>query len=261
MSEGWGASGGRLALSLDVEITANRIDSIVNKEEDPMLKQRPFLFRVVETKAKYITLDGEQVAEFASEGGWKIRFPQGSDQGTTARNSGKASLLRCYLDLKTPIARNDVRLEPQRLYMTARCWREEELDIAFRRLKPIQQRYETAKQILNEALSHETGDRRLDGTNIMETFAGMRDTAQLVLNRDEALRELQEAKNRFPSKYCEEDIPEGPWPGQVQWLSIEPQYVMIRRKKIVGDEYHNVGTWTVSPVLDNEAYEEETIIV
>lgn len=39
-------------------------------------------------------------------------------------------------------------------------------------------------------------------------------------------------------------------PGQVEWLTIEPLYLMVRRKKLLGEEYHVIGTWYATPELD-----------
>ena len=151
--------------------------------------------------------------------------------------------------------------------MTAKCWREEELDRALRRLFPIQRKYVQLQHQLDAVLQHETGDRRLDGTDPIQTLLGMKDTAQLVMEREDALRKYEEAKRVYPSVIPETttervtanevDLPEGPWPGQVEWLSMEPLYLMVRRQKLLGEEYHVIGTWSAIPLFDPSLAEEE----
>ena len=250
MPEEWAQSGGRLVLPLDVEITSDRL-ALSKSEQDPILKERPMILQTL-TNSTYITTKGQQTATFASQGGWRIRSPPSENL-----KQGWASSLRGFLDLTSSIERNDICLDAgERIYLTANCWREQALETAARRLQPITQEYERAQERLEKALAHETGDRRLDGTNLVDTLAGMRDTAQLVIERDEALRRLEEARTRYPSQFTVDTIPEGPWPGQVEWLSIEPRYLMVRRDKLLGEEYHVIGTWSVEPLLDDADGEE-----
>jgi hypothetical protein len=263
MPDTWGASGGRLVLTLDVQIVSDRL---LLKEEDPMLKQKPFLLKPVSSRATYITNQGQQTCTFAEEGGWKIRFPpsEGPNGGSSSGKKGHASSLRCFLDLKTPIQRNDISLPaPERIYFSAKCWREDEVERAYKRLKPIQDAFSMAQRKLDQALAHETGDRRLDGNDLIGTLAGMRDTAQLVLDRDEALRNLEQAKAWYPTM-AENDLPEGPWPGQIEWLSMEPRFLVVRRpsKNLIfgGDEFHVIGTWKAAPILDDEEYADDPSI-
>ena len=273
MPEEWGASGGRLVLSVDVQVDSDRISKKVDTQresvDDPLLKHNPFSMKLLSTKSTYITNKGEQICEFGEIGGWKIRFPlieQAQERansygrgGSNQKVTGRASTLRCYIDLLSTIERNDIKLNgKERIYLTSKCWREDDVEYAYERLKPIQQSYENAQERLDNALSHEYGDRRLDGNDIIDTIAGMKDTAQLVIERDQALRNYEEAKVIYPTIPLSK-LPEGPWPGQVEWLSLEPKMLLVRREKfLVGDEYHIIGTWTATPLLeDDDGYELE----
>ena len=121
-----------------------------------------------------------------------------------------------YLDLTCNIQKNDIYLEKgERIYMTAKCWREEELERGLNRLRPIHSNYRQAQERLNNALEHETGDRRLDGTDPLQTMLGMKDTAQLVLQRDEALRQYQEANRVYPT--IDETLDVVPTPDELEW--------------------------------------------
>ena len=61
------------------------------------------------------------------------------------------------------------------------------------RIVPFQTELKEAQQLLDDNLSHETGDRRLDGTDPIETIKAYGDMAALVLNRDRKQAALREA--------------------------------------------------------------------
>ena len=53
---------------------------------------------------------------------------------------------------------------------------------------------------------------------------------------------------------------EGPWPGQLEWLSIEPGYLLVRRSRFLDEEYHVVGKWKAEPVFDDDEGEVDASI-
>lgn len=210
MPDGWGKQGGRLVFDLPVQIASDRPSS---DQLDPMLQRNSFRLNPLST-TKFISMAGEQECVFGKEGGWKIRLPIG-------KASGEAAKLMCFVDLKSDIEKNDVSLKSgERIYLTAKSWREEELERALNRLRPIHAVFRHKQKQLTQALEHETGDRRLDGTDPIQTIIGMKDTAQLVIERDEALRQYQEANTVYPTVDPDSDaVPkaeelqwqEGPW--------------------------------------------------
>eukprot|EP00957_Ditylum_brightwellii_P157611 11996134-Ditylum_brightwellii.AAC.1 len=109
--------------------------------------------------------------------------------------NGKASSLNFYLDILTKGAsRNDVTIPTERIYFVANCWREKEFNIGRRSIEPIERSYRRAQQKLEKKLDHDTGDRRLDGTDALDTIAAYGDMAQLVQDRDDKLYKLKEAE-------------------------------------------------------------------
>merc|ERR1719343_1942134 len=86
---------------------------------------------------------------------------------------------------------------------------------------------------------------------------------RLVLDHEKALREYQEANIYFPTidddneefSWTKRELEwkEGPWPGEAEWLTVEPLFVMVRRMKFfVKEEYHVIGTWAAAPILQEE---------
>mmetsp|Transcript_20860 Transcript_20860/g.58000 ORF Transcript_20860/g.58000 Transcript_20860/m.58000 type:complete len:348 (-) Transcript_20860:663-1706(-) len=271
MPEDWGASGGRLAVPLNVIVSPDRPLGDT-RQQDPMLQRNTFqLLPQTSPVPTYITTEGEKEAQFGNVGEWKIRLPSGSAQGHAAK-------LMCYVDLKTRIQKNDVVLNKgERIYLTAKCWREEELERAAKLFQPIALNYQRKQERLEEALEHVSGDRRLDGVDPIQTLMGMKDTAQLVMSRDAARDEFDEAMRVYPNdlgwvekmnpdapmKLSADDlsIDEGPWPGQIEWLSVEPLFAMVRRTKLFGgEEYNVVGTWSISPNIPEEDGDQETSV-
>lgn len=181
---------------------------------------------------EYITMKGTQRIEL-SQGGWTVEFPPSG-----IYNRGKATKLKFYFDLITDLERNDIVLPAgTRLYFTTNAWREKEYDYGLIKIKPIRDEFQKAQQILDDQLSHESGDRRLDGNDPIETLKAYTDMTKLVLNRDRKRIELRNAINGqrdyghgYPGS---DDHPEGPWPGSTEWLTISednPIYARVPKK-------------------------------
>ena len=234
-----------------------------NDEEDESNRNRN---KNANNYFEYITMKGTQRIEL-SQGGWTVEFPPSG-----IYNRGKATKLKFYFDLVTDLERNDIVLPAgTRLYFTTKCWREQEYEYGLIKIKPIRDEFQIAQQILDDQLSHESGDRRLDGNDPIETLKAYKDMTKLVLNRDRKRMELRNAINGqkdyghgYPGS---DDHPEGPWPGSTEWLTISennPIYARVPKKNNKnknnllqqlmskgggggGDnDYHfgRVGTWT-----------------
>ena len=212
---------------------------------------------------KYITMQGSKTIDFAP-GGWTLQFPPGGKA-----NRGRASKLRFYFDLTTDLERNDISLPSgTRLYFAASAWREHEYEIGVHRVLPLQLSLQKAQEALDENLSHETGDRRLDGNDPIETLKAYKDMTALILNRDKLRAALREALDQDGHGYpASDDLPEGPWPGTTDWLTLSesnPIYARVPSTKLdknadgssngknmlqqlIGETqycYGRVGTWT-----------------
>ena len=133
----------------------------------------------------FINTQGETSVPFADDGAWKI----------ATRRTGKpgdAGNLRFWLDIagsakegNIAAQRNDVTIWSERLYCTANCWRQSELEKGLGRMRPVQADLEDAQAVIDERLSHEMGDRRLDETNPIDTAMASIDMAVLVKTWDD----------------------------------------------------------------------------
>jgi len=236
MSQEWGARGERLVFDLPVSATSDKPST---DQEDAMLERNSYRLSPLSGATTYTTEEGDKQCAFAPGGEWKIQMPRGVA-------NGKAGKFMSYIDLKTPIRKGDISLDAgDRIYLTAKCWTEQELDRGLTRIQPYQKEYRYRVDKLAKASPDQTGYLRL------------------VIDRDNALREYQEANIYFPT--IDDDDPEfnwnadslewseGPWPGEQEYLTIEPLFLMVRRMKFfVKEEYHVIGTWAATPIVEDE---------
>eukprot|EP00521_Asterionellopsis_glacialis_P006608 CAMPEP_0195284922 /NCGR_PEP_ID=MMETSP0707-20130614/2944_1 /TAXON_ID=33640 /ORGANISM="Asterionellopsis glacialis, Strain CCMP134" /LENGTH=231 /DNA_ID=CAMNT_0040344331 /DNA_START=209 /DNA_END=904 /DNA_ORIENTATION=+ len=231
MPTNWGSSGGRLVLPMDVVVESDSCSSRDELVGSGALKIRPL------EPASFINDRGEQKVSI-KEGGWKIALPPGK--------KGHAAKLQFWLDFETEASRNDVTLPVGRIYFAANCWREEELIRGSRAIAPLVADYEEAQAIIEERLSHETGDRRLDGTDPIETMIAYKDMTELIVYRDEMRRRLKDAERYLPRNA--DKLPRGHWPGATELLSIAPTEMFTKRKKLFGEDFLLLGKWKATPL-------------
>jgi hypothetical protein len=251
IDKSWGASGSRLALSIEVLVeSASYFDSA--KERDFMGGSGASNCLSVLDDATYVTLEkGQQSVRFGPTGAWKILTRR------TGR-PGDSSVIRFWLYVCDNAVRNDVTLNAgERLYATANCWREVDFDIGRRRLAPYQTRLKAAQDAIDARLEHSTGDRRLDGTDIVDTALASIDMAMLVKQRDDLLSELRSVQQKLPQ--TSEISKPGHWPGSTENLVIANGKVGVKRRKGLWEEFHILGTWSATPLeVTADMYYEET---
>lgn len=254
LPEEWGESGARLSFPIQVQFESDRLP---DQQQDPLLGGSGAcqITIIDESSITYINEQGEQRVPFqTTTGGWKLRL---------GRKKGHASLLRFWLDVGTSTTnskivaqKKDVTLQAkERLYFAAHCWRQTDWDIGRQKVQPLVDAYQRAQQKIEEQVSHETGDRRLDGSDALETLAAYKDMAGLTLDRDEKRRQLQEAQESLPPI---DNLPMGNFPGSTELMVIQPKEVFVQRRKgiLPTEEYHLIGTWSARP-LNVIAEEEE----
>ena len=240
MPEGWGAGGGRLVLPIDVLVSS---DSVPAEHSDPVVGSGASVLEA-SSSATFINNKGEQTVRIGN-GGWKLIFPSGK--------KGRAAKLTFWLDVLDEAERNDVSLSSgERIYGTANVWRDSEFERGERKMRPIYNEYKELQKLVDETISHETGDRRLDGTDPLDTVLAYKDMTEMVLRRDQAKMKLKDAEDTYPP--VEVEIEEGRWPGDEEWLSVFPTGLAIRRNTLLGQEFCPCGSWKAEAT--GEEYEE-----
>lgn len=250
MPETWAASGARLSFPMDVMVTS---DYIVEKDSEYDFMGGNSMRLTVLEDPTFVSSQGEQFIGIREEGAWKMQMP---------KQRGAAATLRFWVDVEQAedlsqgvgAVRNDVALPAERIFFMSKCWREEDLKIAARKMKPFEIAAKEAQRRVDEQLSHETGDRRLDGTDPIETALGTISMAKLIKDRDDRMRELREAENRLPRNA--EKLRLGFWPGTDEKLAIGEGTVAVRKKKLFGDEFHILGKWQAIPIVQKQTQTE-----
>ena len=244
LPEEWGKSGARLFLPVELLAESDRLP---DAQQDPLLGRGSNRLSVVEEAAvTYVTENGEQSVPILS-GGWKLRL---------GRKKGHASLLRFWLDVGSSSSgdgnivaqKNDVTLQAnERLYFAALCWRQAEYALGRQKLQPLLEAYERSQSKIEQQVDHDQGDRRLDGTDALETLAAYKDMAGLTLDRDDKRRQLQEAQEYLPPP---EPLQFGNWPGSTELMAMKTMEVFVQRRKGIfpGEDYHLIGTWKAKPL-------------
>jgi len=280
LPENWGTSGARLCLQIPILIESDRTAS--NVVDDGFLgAKKSYQLHVLEDPT-FIGMKGEQTVKFEDTGAWKISL---------SSRCGVGNKLRFYLDVSSnnnnddnnnniAAQRNDVTLfHNERLYFISNCWRKDnnnkELELGITEFQKIKSRLDVAQSRVESQLSHETGDRRLDGNNAFDTTLANIDMSFLIRERDDALNAYRDAEKMLPNKLSIA----GPWPGTTDPLVIgEPGMILIsnknnnqRNKKKGGgllswyaaatgvEEFDVIGTWTATPQPDGdyEYYDDE----
>lgn len=243
MPEEWGASGARLSLPLEVLIESGTSDTGA-AESDFLGGSSASKLTVLEDPT-HVTMKGQEQVEFADFGAWKMAMRRSG-------KAGDASRLRFWVELDKAgngATRNDVSLKAgERLYFVTNGWRQDEVAAGLRRYVPLEASVKEAQARIDGRLSHESGDRRLDGTNPVDTAMASIDMAVLVKVRDDALQKLKDAERVLP--LATQLSAPGVWPGSSERLLMAPGTIGVKRRNGIfgAEEYHIVGTWTATPL-------------
>lgn len=282
LGEEWGLNDARLSLSFEIIVNAETN----SQENDSWLGGKPT--GTIETKnddcATYINNDGQQNVKISS-GQWRNEPPMPLLPTYVNTLLGQASTLRFYLTMNTPIQRNSITFpENQLLLLQSNTFRTEQYRDGIQTLLPYQYNKDRAQKNLDETLDHETGDRRLDGNDVLETLGGMKDAAELVMERDKMRNKWLEVKDSLPKisdsssigtgrgvdidKLLDNEDSWGIWPGDTELMTIERGviYAVVANKKkdqgffqslLSSDDSDNgepvvVGRWSAVPLFDDD---------
>ena len=295
LGEEWGAEGGRLVLSFEILANAETDTTKVDEQQSIQMKWlggKPT--GAVETmlndegysSASYINTKGQQNVQISS-GQWRIEPPLPLLPTFANILPGQASTLRLYLTLLDAIERNTITLpENQLLLLQSNTFRYQQYMNGVQTILPYAYEKERSQKILEEQLNHETGDRRLDGNDILETLGGYKDIAELALDRDAKRRRWKDIEGDLPklddasidttsgrridiNDLVDEDDRWGIWPGDTELMTIERGVILavVREEKKKkggggfsfpwmqdggnGPEPVIVGKWSVVPLEED----------
>ncbi|KAL3801515.1 hypothetical protein HJC23_000953 [Cyclotella cryptica] len=293
----WGSNGAQLVLPFDVLVTANVSSKKTSSRANNKAVQMAWLGgkptgsiecipqncpsrNDIHYSAAYINEKGQQNVQI-SPGQWRIEPPIPLVTSSAGKVlPGQASTLRFCLTLETAIERNSIRF-PQNQLLLLQCntFREEQYETGVRTLLPYQYAKENAQQKLDEQLNHESGDRRLDGTDFLPLLEGYKDVAGLLWDRDDKYRKWKEVEGVLPlmdtltvqggvdiDRILDDETRWGVWPGDTDLLTIERGTVLalVDKKEtkrgffrwIENGDGSNldtvvVGRWTAAPIWDD----------
>ena len=136
---------------------------------------------------------------------------------------------------------------------------------------------ESTQRLLEDKLNHVSGDRRLDGNDILETLGGFRDIAELVTERDVRRREWGKIEGVLPkllnvnasrnvelSNILEDEDRWGVWLGDTELMTAECGVIsaVVKKEKSKAKmfpwmqqdgaaETVVVGKWSVVPIFED----------
>lgn len=234
MPADWAASGARLSLSFDVCFEESELEHF--GEYERWLQRLPAESRFARgfnrrrltslSQPKYIDGDGEQTVALSNLAAWV----------TGGEKDGKQAL-RFIVDFSDGAKRQDVSIEPERLYFATEYWHAGVLDT-------LQQRHD---DLLNEV--DEVQQRRdkhtaeMDQANALTKLLMVRQGVVLYDEQILLSSRLAELKAELPNELGTADWPDGPsiWNGGT---------VCVKRKNALtnaGEEYHVIGTFSARP--------------
>lgn len=300
LGENWGAEGGRLVLP-HVEVIVSSDTSSTDKtgrgQANPSVEMKWLGGKPTgsieclpkETSndesnddkihhATYINSKGEQRVQI-SPGLWRNEPPTPILPSYTKILPGQASSLRMYLKIVDSIERNSISFpKDQLLLLKSNTFRTSQFASGIQTLLPYQYAKEQSQQVLEEQLNHETGDRRLDGNDLLETIEGYKDIAALVMERDERRRKWKEVEGVLPKisgpsikigqaataeRLLNDEKRWGIWPGDTELLTVERGVVLAvvsakeKKQSLFPwmqdsdvEEMVVVGKWSATPLFD-----------
>jgi hypothetical protein len=283
LGDDWGTNAAQLALPVEIMVTADVSTKLQAVNAKPSVQsvwlggkptgsieciQLSASDEIEPYHATYINDNGQQRVQI-SPGQWRIEPPIpliSSATGKTLR--GQASTLRFSLTIQTAIRRNSIYFpENQLLLLQSNAFREEQFDEGVQTMIPFQYEKDKAQKMLDQQLDHESGDRRLDGKDLLPLLEGFKDIAGLVWERDDKYRKWKEIEGVLPiiDDRLEDDCKWGIWPGDTDLLTIERGVILavIEKKetRVGGFPWIEnrdgafpdtvvVGRWTAVPTFD-----------
>lgn len=290
LGEEWGTNSAQLALPFEVLVTSDvpsqKLPGGKQSIQSAWLGGKPTgtIECIPQTAdelyhATYINDKGQQQVQISS-GQWRIEPPMPLMNSPTGKSlPGQASTLRFSLTIQSAIQRNSIKLpENQLLLLQCNTFREDQYEDGVRTLLPFLVAKDNSQKMLDEQLDHESGDRRLDGNEVLPLLEAYKDVAGLVWERDERYRRWKDVESVLPlveqlkngydvEKILDDDSRWGVWPGDTDLLTVERGIILAvtdkrnakggafswMESRDAGDpDTAVVGTWSAMPIWDDD---------
>ena len=231
----WAASGARLALSWDVKFEESELECFGERER--WLQRLPaesraagFVRRRLTSLSvpKYVDGGGEQLVAVSNLGAW---VEGGEETGKRA--------LRFIVDFADGASRQDVSLQPERLFFSTEYWPTGDLAM-------LRQRHDDlAKEVDEVRQRRDAHDAEMDQAGALKKMLMMRQSVVLYDEQTLVSSRLADVDAELPSELGTADWPDGP-------SLANGGTVCVKRKNAItkaGEEYHVIGTFAARPCL------------
>lgn len=227
---GWGASGTRMIVNVDVCFDANA----TGEAEELVGPQAQTRALTVLKTSSIVTIRGEEQVDILS-GGWCVQRGMGS----TPDDMGE---LRFWLDCKSGCARGDVSVPPgERIFFCASVWDSKQgIQELLRERSEVKEKLRVLTSDQDTSASVPEDSSGLAGIPLIGKALNFR---QKVLQQEKlvSLRQANEYFQGFPD--LDDDLE---WPAQIKKGSIS-----LKRSKGLGplasNSYHILGTFAAEP--------------
>ncbi|GMI02837.1 hypothetical protein TrVE_jg4752 [Triparma verrucosa] len=229
----WGSSGTRLAIPLLVDFLPLRS----NLEDDPLVGRNSLLVKPVD-EATFINENGEQTIQVQA-GGWSVEPPK----------EGKSpAVLRFWLDFGEGGEKRDTVLPPGRVFFTAAGWMDEEIEVGNKARSGLVSLLENDILVKLKAAQED-----YDQANALAKVGKLSNLVGLSTKRDNTMARIRSIDKSLPKK-GDGNLKPGKFPFIESRFRIAGGGLCVKRPgKVMGSEYHILGTWSCTPVDTDES--------
>ena len=236
---GWGESGARLPLDVNVEF---KTEPSSQRENLVGPKDSTFVLKVC-GPCTYVSERGQEEVTFTN-GGWCIQRPTGNIRNAEGSLVKPEGLLRFWLDCQSGAKKRDAEIAPNtRIFFTTGVWDDPST------LKKMQSEYDTVLEdlqtVVDETRTIRTENKQ-DDSNILDRIGDFRSLVGNSKDFDRLVSRKEELERASPPRGSAESS---------NGVRIAPQGSLVIKGNNIpdwlpGSEYLILGTFSTKAVLD-----------
>jgi len=243
---GWGESGARLPINVDVEFTTTPSPT---RESLVGPKDQTYVLDILSKTSTFVSESGQQEVTFADSGGWCIQRPTGDVRNAAGSAVRPEGLLRFWIDCPSGAKKRDAAVFPgTRIFFTTGVWDDPE---GLEGLEGVRSEYERVVDDLNRVMDETREIREENQEGGVGVLDKLKDFGALVDNSKEfdRLQSKKEAMEKAAPPLGASEAANG--------VKIAPKgSLVIKGNKIPdwlpGSEYLILGTFSAK-ALDTPA--------